>query len=74
MPTTRLATLTDASATGIPAPRPEVVPLPPSPHPVPPPPATPPEVRDPLLPGQNEPVRDPVPEAAVYSTLWRAMI
>ncbi|MES2960570.1 MAG: hypothetical protein V4792_20445 [Pseudomonadota bacterium] len=54
-----------AMATDIPAPEPNVVPLPPSPHPVPPAPATPPEVQDPVLPGQNEPVRDPVPPEAI---------
>ena len=42
-------------------PAPDVVPLPPSPHPAPPPPEVPPEVNDPVLPGQNEPIRDPVP-------------
>ena len=69
MLTTRLASLTGV-ATDIPAPQPDVVPLPPSPHPVPPPPATPPEVQDPVLPGQNEPVRDPVPpEATAHPAL-----
>lgn len=43
----------------VPQPAPDVVPLPPSPHPVPPSPATPPEVKEPPMPGQA-PVIDPV--------------
>jgi len=43
----------------VPQPSPDVVPLPPSPYPVPPPPSLPPGITDPILPGQNEPVRDP---------------
>ena len=46
----------------VPAPEPNVVPLPPSPHPVPPAPQTPPEVKDPDLPEEHAPVRDPVPD------------
>jgi len=56
-----LARLEGFHLTDVPAPEPNVVPLPPSPHPVPPTPATPPEVQDPDVPGQNEPIRDPVP-------------
>jgi hypothetical protein len=44
----------------IPPAPPEVVPLPPSPRPVPPPPEVPPEITDPIVPGQNVPVREPV--------------
>ena len=45
----------------MPVPEPDVVPMPPPGRPVPPPPETPPEVQDPVLPGELEPVRDPVP-------------
>lgn len=44
----------------VPQPSPNVVPLPPSPHPVPPQPPVPPEIIDPVPPGGNEPVYDPV--------------
>ena len=40
---------------------PDGVPLPPSPHPVPPPIDVPPEITDPVLPGELEPIRDPLP-------------
>ena len=43
----------------VPQPSPDVVPLPPSPHPVPPAPPLPPEITDPMLPGQNVPVQEP---------------
>ena len=43
----------------VPQPSPDIVPLPPSPHPIPPSPALPPEITEPTLPGQNEPVREP---------------
>ena len=49
------------SAVEMPQPTPDVVPLPPSPHPVPPPIDVPPEVIDPVLPGELEPIRDPLP-------------
>lgn len=42
----------------VPPPPPNDEPRPPSPPPVPPPP-TPPEITEPTLPGQNEPVREP---------------
>ena len=44
---------------GIPQPPPDTWPLPPASHPVPPSPAVPPEITEPTLPGQNEPVREP---------------
>ena len=43
----------------VPQPSPDIVPLPPSPHPIPPSPVLPPEINEPTLPGQNEPVREP---------------
>ena len=43
----------------VPAPTPDVVPLPTPAHPVPAPPPTPPEIIEPPLPG-HEPVRDPI--------------
>ena len=46
-------------AAEVPAPQPDVVPLPPSPHPVPVPPPGPPEIDEPIEPGQHAPVRDP---------------
>lgn len=46
-------------AAEVPAPQPDVVPLPPSPHPVPVPPPGPPEVDEPVEPGEHAPVRDP---------------
>ena len=49
------------SAVAMPPLVPDVVPLPPSPHPVPPPIDVPPEVIDPVLPGELEPIRDPLP-------------
>ena len=48
-------------ATEMPQPVPAVVPLPPSPHPLPPPVELPPEVNDPVLPGEIQPIRDPLP-------------
>ena len=48
-------------ATEMPSPVPNEVPLPPSPYPVPPPLDVPPEVNDPVLPGEIQPVRDPLP-------------
>ncbi len=48
----------------VPQPPPDVVPLPPSPQPMPPQPALPPEITDPALPGQNQPVRDPTEAVA----------
>lgn len=44
----------------VPQPAPDVVPLPPSQHPVPPPPPHPPEIIEAFVPGQNEPIRDPI--------------
>ena len=63
----------------VPQPAPDVVPLPPSPHPVPAPPPQPPEIpmpspdriTDPFLPGQNEPVGEPVvPSTTPLRVLW----
>ena len=63
----------------VPQPAPDVVPLPPSPHPVPAPPPQPPEIperfpdriTDPYLPGQNEPVGEPVvPSTTPLRALW----
>lgn len=48
-----------AHSVDVPPPTPDVVPLPPSPHPVPPQPEQPPEIIEPPLPGQGEPVREP---------------
>ena len=45
----------------IPPPTPDTVPMPPSPHPVPPPPEVPPEIIDPPLPGEQQPIVDPIP-------------
>lgn len=52
---------TDTHATEMPQPVPDGVPPMPSPHPVPPPSEVPPEVNDPVLPGEIQPVRDPLP-------------
>lgn len=46
-------------AAEVPAPEPDVVPLPPSPHPVPMPPPGPPEIDEPVEPGEHAPVREP---------------
>lgn len=43
----------------VPQPAPDVVPLPPSQHPVPPPADQPPEITEPIMPGQHQPVGDP---------------
>lgn len=48
-------------ATEMPQPVPDVVPPMPSPYPVPPPSEVPPEVNDPVLPGEIQPIRDPLP-------------
>ncbi len=48
-------------ATEMPQPVPDGVPPMPSPHPVPPPVEVPPEVNDPVLPGEIQPIRDPLP-------------
>jgi hypothetical protein len=44
---------------GVPQPPPDNEPSPRSPHPTPQPPALPPNITEPSLPGQNEPVREP---------------
>ncbi len=49
-----------AAGVEVPQPAPDVVDLPPSPHPVPTPPPRPPEINDPIQPGQNVPIRDPM--------------
>jgi hypothetical protein len=54
----------------VPQPSPDVVPLPPSPHQVPPSPVVPPEITEPTIPGQHEPVREPVgPTTVPYACL-----
>lgn len=45
----------------MPQPEPDGIPFPPSPHPGPPPSDVPPEVNDPVLPGEIQPIRDPLP-------------
>lgn len=47
------------AAAEVPAPEPDVVPLPPSPHPTPPSPGAPPEIDEPIVPGEHVPVREP---------------
>jgi len=64
-------------AVDVPPPSPDVVPLPPSPHPVPLPPAipefpeVPPEIIDPVLPGQIEPIREPIVPITSLMRCWR---
>lgn len=61
----------------VPPPSPDVVPIPPSPHPVPPPPALPefpelpPEITEPVLPGKNQPVREPIVPTTSLMLGWR---
>jgi hypothetical protein len=43
----------------IPPPLPNTVPLPPSPTPLPPGPDVPPEVEEPVVPGEHTPVHEP---------------
>jgi hypothetical protein len=55
----RTTVWTASGSVEIPAPAPDVVPLPPSPHPVPPAPHVPPEIIEPPLPVDSPPVREP---------------
>ena len=70
-----LASTITLTTANIPAPDPGVVPLPPTAYPTEPPLQTPPQIQNPILPGECEPVRDPSPGAptsqALQATDWR---